>query len=306
MYPKQPFPVALQQLADQQHGVLTTQQLTRLSRATLRRFSSDWVRLTNGLYCLAEPTWLSAAWAGVIRGGATACVGSVAAAHLHKLHEDEPEEITVWLPETVSKPVLHVGRWRIRFKRGSRYGVGFPPKTSIVETVLDSAWQLDEDSTVALITRSLAQRATTAPQITTGAEQRIRLRHRTTIRALCHPSSAGLESVLEWRYLERVERPHTLPPLERQALIGRRRLDGLYREFNVIIELDGRAFHDEVRDMERDNDHAIHHGLTTLRYDWHAVTATPCRVARQVADLLAHRGWAGTLQRCADCPPHQR
>ncbi len=302
MYTKQPFPSTLRRLAERQHGVLTAQQLSTLSRSALRRFSSDWVKLAKGLYCLSEPTWLSAVCAGVTRAGLTSSVGSVAAAHLHGLHDEEPEEIRVWLPETVSKPALTVGPWRIQFKRGARSGVGWPPRTGIEETLLDSAWELGEDSTVALITRALAQRTTTAPRIMTAAEERIRLRHRTTIRALCDATTGGIESVLEWRYLERVERQHALPPLERQAQVGRYRLDGLYREFGIIVELDGRAFHDAARDMERDNFNAVHHGLTTLRYGWHAVTSTPCDVARQVADMLSHRGWAGSLRRCVECP----
>lgn len=302
MYSKHSFPQELQRLAEQQHGVLTAQQLQPLSRSALRRFSAEWFRLGKGLYCITEPTWLSAAWAGIARAGPTASVGSVAAAHLHGLHDEEPEEISVWLPETVSKPALTVGPWQIRFKRGTRYGDSWPPRTRIEETILDSAGELGEDSIVALITRALTKHATTAPRLTAAAEERIRLRHRTTIRAVCDSATGGIESVLEWRYLERVERRHALPPLERQAVVGKYRLDGLYREFNIIVELDGRAFHDSARDMERDNVNAAHHGLTTIRYGWHAVTSTPCEVARQIADLLARRGWLGSLRRCADCP----
>lgn len=305
MYSKQPFPSALQHLAEQQHGVLTAQQLAPLSRSALRRFSNDWLRLAKGLYCLAEPTWLSAACAGVARAGPTSSVGSVAAARLHGLHDGEPEEIRVWLPETVSKPALTVGPWRIVFKRGTRHGVGWPPRTRIEDTLLDSAWDLGEDSTVALITRALSQRTTTGTRLMAAAEDRIRLRHRATVRALCDATTGGIESVLEWRYLERVERQHALPPLERQVVVGPHRLDGLYREFGIIVELDGRAFHDAARDMERDNFNAVQHGLTTLRYGWHAVTSTPCDVARQVADTLVQHGWAGSFRRCAACPPQR-
>ena len=229
-------------------------------------------------------------------------MGAVSAAHLQGLYDDEPREICVWLPETVSKPGLTIGRWTIGFRRGSRHGVGLPPRTPPEETIIDSAGELDEDSIVALISRALTERATTAARILEVSEERIRHRHRSTIRAMCHASSDGIESVLEWRYLERVERRHALPPLERQAVVGRYRLDGLYREFAIVVELDGVAFHDAARDMRRDNDIAMNHGFTTLRYGWHDVTSTPCAVARQVANLLAKRGWAGSLQRCPQCP----
>lgn len=302
MYTKQLFPSALRDLADQQHGVLTTQQLLPLPRSVLRRFSGEWVRLAQGLYCLTEPTWPSAVWAGFLRAGPASSIGSLAAAHLHGLYDEQPEEICVWLPETVSKPVLTVGRWRIRFRRGTRYGVGLPPRTRTDETLIDSANELDEDSVVALISKALTRRVTTAPRILAASEDRIRHKHRTTIRALCDTSIGGIESVLEWRYLERVERRHALPPMQRQAAVGAYRVDGLYRDFAIVVELDGQAFHDPVRDMKRDNDTAVDHGFTTLRYGWHAVTSTPCDVARQIAEMLARRGWMGSMQRCGQCP----
>lgn len=302
MYTRQSFPPALQLLAEQQHGVLTSQQLAEVPRAVLRRTSKQWLRLGRGMYCLTEePTWLSAAWAGVMRAGPASALGCLAAAHMHGIHDEEPQEICVWLPETVSKPVMVVGRWQIRFKRGTRSGVGSPARTRVEETLLDSAWDLSEDSAVALVTKALAQRTTTATRIMTAIEGRVRARHRSTIRALCDATADGIESVLEWRYLERVERQHGLPPMERQVHVGRRRLDGLYRDFNVVVELDGRAFHDTARDMERDNTNVVQYGLVTLRYGWHAVTSAPCSVAQQVADTLGRRGWAGSLQRCTQC-----
>lgn len=302
MYAKQPFPPSLLLLAQQQHGVLTTQQMASVPRAVVRRHAQTWLQLGRGIYCLTEPTWFSAAWAGILRAGPASSVGSLAAAHLSGLHDEEPHEICVWLPETVSKPGMGVGPWRIRFRRGTRVGVGSPPRTRIEETLLDSAWDLDEDSTVALFTRALAQRTTTAPRILAAAEERIRARHRTTVRALCDATANGVESVLEWRYLERVERQHGLPAAERQVQAGRHRLDALYREFNVVIELDGRAFHDAGRDMRRDNTNAVQYGITTLRYGWHAITSSSCDVARQVAQALGQRGWTGSLRRCVQCP----
>lgn len=302
MYARHPVPAALQLLAEQQHGVLTSDQLTSVPRAALRRVSDDWTRLGRGVYCVTTPTWLSAAFAGILRGGSASALGSLAAAHLLGLHDDEPDDICVWVPETISKPVMTVDQWRIRFRRGLRAGVGFPPRTRTEETLLDCAKELGEDDTVAMITRALTQRATTASRILAASEERIRIRHRTTIRALCDATADGVESVLEWRYLERVERQHGLPPMHRQVQVGRHRLDGLYPDFGVVLELDGRAFHDTARDMHRDNVNAVEHGLTTLRYGWHAVTSTPCEVAQQVAATLRQRGWSGSLRRCDQCP----
>ena len=113
----------------------------------------------------------------------------------------------------------------------------------------------------------------------------------------------GIESVLERRYLDRVERRHRLPALERQArLDGRARIDGLYRELGLAVELDGPQFHDATMDMSRDNRHVLHSSVDTLRYGWQAVTTQPCAVAAQVAQALTTRGWSGHMRSCPECP----
>jgi len=75
-----------------------------------------------------------------------------------------------------------------------------------------------------------------------------------------------------------------------------------YAEFGLFVELDGRLGHEGAdnafRDMDRDNAAALE-GRTTLRYGWSAVMSRPCDTAVQVAALLASRGWAGRLRRCA-------
>ena len=54
-------------------------------------------------------------------------------------------------------------------------------------------------------------------------------------------------SLLEYRYVHRVERPHGLPAARRQARIrqrtGNRYLDNLYEGYGVCSELDGTAAH---------------------------------------------------------------
>ena len=62
----------------------------------------------------------------------------------------------------------------------------------------------------------------------------------------------------------------------------------------------GRRFHEDEqrgRDQERDNQAAV--TGSTLRYGWNDVTRRPCETARQEADALRHRGWAGNLKPCS-------
>lgn len=289
-------------VAEHQAGVLTTSQLGQLSLGSFRRIRSEWTWLARGLWCVREPTWLSAAWAGLLRAGPDASLGGTAALHLLNLHQSAPTKIAVWVP-TTSKPPLVIENWTVTFRRGERRGMGSPTRTNVEDAVLDSTAELDEDSLVAVTSRALSERRTNPSRMLSALSSRERVRHRLVMQELCGVAGQGIESVLEWRYQDRVERRHRLPELERQARLGgAERLDGLYRKFGLAVELDGRQFHDAAKDMTRDNRHALHSGVTTLRYGWHAVTEEPCLVAHQVAQALKLRGWDGHLRACPDCP----
>ncbi len=116
---------------------------------------------------------------------------------------------------------------------------------------------------------------------------------------------AGIESSLEYAYRRDVERAHGLPALRRQASVSPgTRSDGVYEEFGIVIELDGRAGHASAeqafRDLQRDNAHAERR-LITLRYGSADVRGRPCEVAAQVAAVLHSRGWAGDYKGCTWC-----
>ena len=118
---------------------------------------------------------------------------------------------------------------------------------------------------------------------------------------------AGTCSALEHGYLERVERAHGLPVAERQVRASSRGpvyRDVLYEAQSLIVELDGRTFHDGVadrsRDLDRDLDAAVD-GATTVRLGWGQVYGTPCRTAQRVGVLLQQRGWPGSVTSCAEC-----
>jgi hypothetical protein len=110
--------------------------------------------------------------------------------------------------------------------------------------------------------------------------------------------------LLEFRYVNRVERPHGLPSAVRQYRVtrsGQRQYqDVTYQAYGVVVELDGRAAHPvefRWRDIRRDNASATE-GQVTLRYGWPDVTQRPCLVATEVGAVLSRRGWDGRLRRC--------
>jgi hypothetical protein len=114
----------------------------------------------------------------------------------------------------------------------------------------------------------------------------------------------GILSVLEYRYVHRVERPHGLPAAHRQVRIrqrtGNKYLDNLYQGYGVCSELDGTAAHpadEQWRDKRRDNANAVQ-GIITLRFGYLDLGDRRCQTAADVAAVLRLRGWTGRAHPC--------
>lgn len=74
-----------------------------------------------------------------------------------------------------------------------------------------------------------------------------------------------------------------------------------YEQFALVVELDGRAWHDgEARDRDRRRDNqTIVAGRRTLRYGWADINARPCATAAEVLAALRLAGWIGAPTRCS-------
>lgn len=303
MHPRQTLPAAASQLAQAQAGILSHNYLVGLGMTptVIRRLAADWDRLGRGLYCLQRPTWDSAVWAGLFHAGPSGTAGGLAAAHLHGWEPAEPADVTIW--STRSLKALPVGQWRVNFRIGERRGRGDPTRSLPEDTILDAAHETTPDGIVHLLSRALSQRSTTVPRLLDALGTRTRQRHSRLIRAACMHGMDGIESILEWRYSREVEAAHGLPrPMRQVELSVFSREDIYYRDYGVVIHLDGRLGHEAPhRDRRRDNRHAIHHGVITLRYGWHEVIADPCGVAAEIARCLRARGWDGEPLRCRRC-----
>lgn len=304
MHARQPLPLSLGALSVLQGGVVSTRQIRAcgVTEKVSRRHSAEWTRLAHGLWCTGEVTWVSMAYAGLLRGGPDATLGGLAAAHLWGVLGTEPQDLTIWTPQGACRSPIAWPPWRVRFRQGTRLGRGEPSRTPIEATILDAAHESDEDTTVAVLTGALANRLTFPARVLDAADGQ-RVRHRRVIEQLCDASAAGIESALEFRYHTEVEAAHALPPCQRQvSLSPGTRSDGYYPEFGVVIELDGRRGHEHRhRDMARDNRHALLGRGLTLRYGWHDVLHRPCEVALQVGQALRERGWLGVVKRCRRC-----
>lgn len=163
----------------------------------------------------------------------------------------------------------------------------------------------DEEEVVRLVSDAVRDRSTTVDRIRAAAAGRARLRRRRLVEDVLADVERGTHSVLEHRYLTRVERAHGLPVStwqRRRAKGGRVEYDdGSYSEFSVEVALDGRTGHQgwdaENRDARRDLDRAAE-GLVTVRLRHRQVFRDACATARDLALLLRSRGWSGTPQPC--------
>ncbi|HEX6932516.1 MAG TPA: hypothetical protein VF162_10265 [Streptosporangiaceae bacterium] len=275
-----------------------------------------WQTMYRGVYAAytGPPARETTFWAAALRCGPAAALSHFTAAEIDGLadrpsqamHVTIPGQLRVRLSETEFGPERH----RIIVHRSARCAVArhparTPPRIRTEETVLDL---IDLAPTFAdafgWMTVACGRRLVTVDQLRAAAALRAKLRWRADVEVALSEIGDGVMSNLERGYLRNVERPHRLPAPKRQAMRGRggRRayLDNLYEDFGLAVELDGLGAHppeERWRDIYCDNDFAGA-GITTLRYSWADVTGRPCLVARQIAQMLAQRGWTGTLRRC--------
>lgn len=160
------------------------------------------------------------------------------------------------------------------------------------------------------LARTMHSRRTSCDRLLAALADRSRLRGRGTIEGLVVDHRDGACSVLERGFLHRVERAHGLPRGRRQRgsrATGRRTAtDVEYDDFGLIVELDGRAYHDSPRarddDARRDIAELATRDAATARVTHGLVFTDACRTAAWLGTILRGRGWRGRIRRCARCP----
>ena len=187
--------------------------------------------------------------------------------------------------------------------------VAVPWRTTQAATIVDCASLGSPDEAAAWLARGIRGRFVTGVALQTELDSRQRIRHGSLMREVLGDVVAGAHSAAEVRFARDVERAHGLPEGRRQvvsAANGYAVHDNEYIEWGVVIEVDGRLGHetwrDRVRDGARDRQLAAT-GRFTSRVFWVDVAVRPCATAREVAGLLAARGWQGHPHPCrrSDC-----
>lgn len=280
-------------------------------RAMRTRLSNGrWQRLHRGVYAAfsGEPSRETALWAALLRAGPDATLSHQTAAERHGLIDEPNALISITVPASrhpaqvkIPGVVIHRSDSILR----TMHPAMLPPCTRVEDTVLDLIQVASTfDDAYAWICRAIGRRRTTAQRIRLAMNARKKMRWRREITLALGDAEGGALSVLEYRYVHRVERLHGLPVARRQARIrqgtGSKYLDNLYEPFAVCVELDGTAAHpadEQWRDKRRDNATTVG-GLLTLRFGLLDLGERRCETAAAVATLLRSRGWTGSLRTC--------
>jgi very-short-patch-repair endonuclease/predicted transcriptional regulator of viral defense system len=272
--------------------------------------SGRWQRLQRGVYAAfsGDPARETVLWAALLRAGPGAVLSHLTAAERHGLVDEPSPVITITVPASRSPArakipgvIIHRSDAILR----TRHPVMLPPCTRVEDTVLDVIQAAPTfDDAYAWICRAIGRRRTTADRIHQAMDARKKMRWRRELLVALGDADAGALSLLEYRYVHRVERPHGLPEARRQARVrqrtGNRYLDNLYEKFRVGVEIDGTAAHpadEQWRDKRRDNANAVQ-GIITLRFGLLDLGDRRCQTAADVVAVLRMRGWTGDPHPC--------
>ena len=310
---------AVTELLKAQDGVVSRRQLLALGvtdseiERKLRR--REWARVHVGVYVehTGPLTWEQRAWAAVLFFTPAALAGPsalrAARVRAHRQEDTAPIRVCVDATRSVrSRPgivVVRLADWDSVTQTNLS-----PPRQRLEHALLCAASaKVREDEAVAMLADAVQQGRTTPGRLLAALEEQPRLRHRRLLLEILRDVDAGAYSVLERRYLVKVERAHGLPTGARQRRVhqGKRPAfrDVDYVELGTSVELDGRIGHEEATDQWADLDRdlaAVVAGDLTLRAGWGQVL-DPCRLAHIVARILLERGPVPDLRGCGgSCP----
>ena len=324
--------VDLEDLLRDQDGVVSRAQVLACGdgvhdvRRRLRR--REWATVVDGIYVdhTGELTWAQRAVAGVLHAASgldpeARPVGAALSGHAALRHAigpswrrgaGRPIEVAVGLDRTVV-PILgyrFVRRARLEERTDSlRTPPRLRPPDALAELVIEAEDVLD---VVGLVADAAQSRCVAVEDVLDALAGRPRVAGRTRLVNVLQDVAAGTSSALELLFVDDVVRAHGLPFPERQRTRvvsdegGRvEHRDAEWPSLGVVCELDGRLFHDNAgqhdRDLDRDLDDAAD-GRRAVRLGWGQVSRRACRTARRLDRLLRRRGWTGQMTPCPACP----
>ncbi len=292
-----PVETAVRGLAGRQFGSITRRQLLGLglsSEAIKERLrNGTLVTRHTGVYAIAPartdaPSIIAGA---VLAGGPTAVASHTSAAHLwgFRRHWQPPPEIS--LPTGDRRP-RHILTHRCPSLQPRdvthQHGV---PTTTRARTLLDIAPQLTNKQLTRLVNDERRER-----RVRLGALQDIVTRNpyhpgAKLLRPFLEDPRNPTDSTFEDDFLAFVKQ-YGLPMPQTNVWLHGRKVDVFYPEAKLILELDGRDYHDDQDafrdDRERDTEN-LRRGLTTMRITTDRLELTGAYEAERLMEIYRRR-----------------
>ena len=273
---------ALRAFAAKQHSAFSRSQALALGFSSTviktRIRKGDWLHLRKGVYAIAGScdSWERRAMATQLGAGDGAALSLFAAASLLGLIDGRPERIDVAVPATRKggHRAKSLGRKDIRH-------VDCFIVTSPARTLVDLAGAARPDRLEDALDRALFKGLVTPSSVRKYIDE-MRLGRRKGVGLLRRllddrERNGRRESTLEKKF-EALVKKAGLPMPTRQHWLGKRRIDYVYADRKIAVELDGRgpraskkAFED---DRKRQNEIVLG-DWKVLRFTWDNVTLEP-------------------------------
>jgi hypothetical protein len=163
------------------------------------------------------------------------------------------------------------------------------PVTRPARTLLDLAEVVDERSLARALNNARVLRRVGPAGLADLLARSLHRRGATRLRRLVDRPGAPTRSAFEDAFLAFTER-YGLPRPEVNQHVEGYEVDMLWRRERLIVELDGRAYHDHDRPFERDRDRdasLLAAGFPVVRVTWDRLTRQADREAQRLRTLLA-------------------
>jgi very-short-patch-repair endonuclease len=284
--------------AARQHGVITREQLLGLGASAEQ--VKRWVRagrlrrLHRGVYLVGPAAPERAReHAAVLACGPNAYASHQSAAALYHLPlPDRPDSVHVTVVKRdVSRPGITVHRTRALAREETRILDGIPV-TSPARTIVDLAGELEPADLEHLLAQAYARNLVTRAKVLAVVALRPTRSGTRTLRRLLEPDfrPSVTRSKAERRFLALI-RKSKLPEPRVNARVHGYEVDFFWPGANLVVEVDGHAFHAAKPQRERDSTRdqiLTAHGHRVLRITWHHVDTEPEALVARVAAALAN------------------
>jgi hypothetical protein len=292
-----PVEAAIRDLARRQSGNFSRRQLLSIGlhpNAIRARLSNGtWAVRYHGMYCLAparqDPQALI--HAAVLAGGPDAVASHSSAAHLWGFlpHYKPPPEITLTTGDRRPRHILTHRCPSLQPRDIARqHGV---PTTSPARTALDLAPRFTKKQLTRLVNDQLRDGYLHLEALRDILDRNPYHPGTKLLRPFVEHPRNPTDSPFEDDFLTFVKK-YGLPMPQTNIWLHGRKVDVFYPEARLIVELDGREFHNDQDafrdDRERDTEN-LKHGLTTMRMTKDRLELTPGYEAERLMEIYCRR-----------------